>query len=230
MVTPRAWTRDLLRTAARRRCEYEDTAHVGDAELNDYINEGLSELYDILIMSYGDHFLATTSLSLVAGTESYSLPDDFYKVLAVFYNDAAGDRYPLERFSLDDLGEWQNGQVLPITSGEHYRYRVFDRSLYVTPEPDASGSIELWYVPSCPWLSDDVTVLSYNFVNGWEEYILEHAAMKMLRKEESDIGPYVMRKNELRARIIAASANRDTFRPMKVRDAYGRRDPKRFYR
>ncbi len=55
-------------------------------------------------------------------------------------------------------------------------------------------------------------------VQGWEEYVVVDAAIKCKEKEESDASVLAAQKAELRARIVAASKNRDASEPAKVVD------------
>ncbi len=72
-----------LRTRAKRLADMENSGFVADAEWLDYINEGLSELHDILVMASDEYFLSSTTINIVSGTSAYALPSDFYKVRGV---------------------------------------------------------------------------------------------------------------------------------------------------
>jgi hypothetical protein len=73
-----------LKDRSRQRADMENSEFVTDAELTIYINGSIAELHDLLVASYGsDYFLSSTTFSTVAGTESYSLPADFYKLMGV---------------------------------------------------------------------------------------------------------------------------------------------------
>lgn len=219
-VTPRQWTLPDLRGVARRRADMENSDFVDDDELDDYLNEGISELYDLLVTHYEDYFINTEDITLVSGTASYAVDNSLYKILRVFYKDSNNYRWEMERFDLGDYANWYDARILPVTTGEHYRYRLMDRSIYIYPTPQAAGTVEIWFAPSAPHLSTDVATLSYTFVNGWEEYVVNHAAIAMLRKEESDFSGWQLRQQELRQRIINAASTRDAAKPSKVRDAF----------
>ena len=78
---------NTLRDEARQRADQVNTTFVTDSELNGYLNNSWSELYDILVSKYhDDYFLTSTSITVTSGTSSYSLPSNFYKARGVDLN------------------------------------------------------------------------------------------------------------------------------------------------
>jgi hypothetical protein len=65
---------------------------------------------------------------------------------------------------------------------------------------------------------------TFDGISGWEEYIVVDAAIKMLNKEESDVGVLSKEKDRLVLRITAASANRDIAEPEPIADVYAEDD------
>lgn len=213
-----------LRTTARRRADMENSTFVSDAELNDYINDAGSELYDLLVTMYRQYFHQTTTVTLVANTEAYSLPTDIYKLLAVNRLEG-GVRYPLEQFMLDELPDWEVDRLYPVLTGEVLRYRILGNQIYFAPKPTAGGTIELHYVPQYTKLTGDPDVVNYAFVNGWERFISIHAAIEMRSKEESPTDRLERNLAKVTQLITEAAANRDAGKPQRIRDITER--PKR---
>lgn len=74
-----------LLAQVRQRADIENaTARFPDAEVTEYINESIAELYDLLIGARGqEYYINSYSFGTTAGTVIYALPDDFYQLLGV---------------------------------------------------------------------------------------------------------------------------------------------------
>lgn len=213
-----------LRSSARRKADQENSEFVVDAELDDYINEGVAELHDLLVTVFQDYFKSSENVTLVADTEAYALPSTFYKLLGAFYV-SGGIRYPLQQFAMNELGEWEADRIVPVISGQYLRYRIVGNEIFFTPKPNGAGTVELWFVPQPTKLVGNTDTVSYAVVIGWEEYISNHAAIRMLQKEESDSTPLLLRQQKLEQRIRAAARGRNAAAPQRVTDVYsGRRN------
>lgn len=217
---PNSATLAQLRTRARRRADMENSNFVSDAELTDFINSSYSELYDVMVTRYEDYYVGTpTSFSLSAGTNTYSLPSDFYKLRGVDYKADGQDFIELYTYNWNERGRRNNPLHSLAYSRVNLTYRIVGSSLYILPEDNAAGDYQLWYIPSfTPLSSDSDLVDSHIARNGWEEYIVVDAARKMLIKEESDIRPLLAEKDALLKRIESASANRDIDQPERISD------------
>ena len=63
---------NTLRDEARQRADQVNSEFVTDSELNGYLNNSWSELYDILVSKYqDDYFLTSTSITVTSGTSTY---------------------------------------------------------------------------------------------------------------------------------------------------------------
>ena len=135
-----------------------------DARMTNYVNAGLAVLYDILLDA--GYFSKTADVALVAGTESYSLPADFYRVQEVSLL-SGGLRYPLGRYERREL------------QGVHLG-------------PRSAGTAKLDYAPQMTRLSSPSHTVDTAFPNGaqlpngWEDYVAMYAASKLLGREESE--------------------------------------------
>lgn len=168
------------------------------ARVTNYINAAASDLYDLLIDA--GWFSKTQTITLIAGTESYSLSADFFRVQEVSY--ISGDRkYPLHRYERKELHGVQRG-------------------------PQTSGTVELDYAPHFIRMDlSSITTIDLAFANGaqlpngWEDYIAMQAASKLLGREESErwmAGDIA----EMRQRYAALADPQD--RSSRVADVYGR--------
>lgn len=82
--------------------------------------------------------------------------------------------------------------------------------------PKGSGWVLVWYIPSPPSLSSDTDVV-VGF-HGYEEYVSLYAAIRALRKEESDWGSLMADLEAMKTRIRNMGSNRDMGHPSRVQD------------
>ncbi len=204
-----------------------NSSFVTDAEIDDMINYEMGDLYDLLVGSFEDHFISTSTIALVSGTENYNLPSDFYKLRAVFFKDAGqGQRWRLQRINIAEF-EYDYEYYGSVGGFNRYmRYRILDDQIYFVPEPIGSGSIELFYVPEMTKISSDSTPISFNVpTQGWEQYVVAGTAARMLSKEESDPSALLAEQGRIKANIQHMAVNRDAASPERTLDVYGRFEP-----
>jgi len=166
-----------------------------EARVNDYINSAASEMYDILVNAYEDYFLSTQSITLVAGTENYALPSDFYKAKRVYYL-SGGRRFSIHPFNLETL---DGAKTSPLTS----------------------GSAELWYVPEMSLMTSDSDTISSiipPMIKGWPDYKAISAAIRLLIREESDPTGLMQEKLLMQQRLISLAEPRDAGIPDAIQD------------
>lgn len=167
--------------------------------LRDYINAGLSELHDILTNHHGEeYFRSSTTFSVTSASESYALPADFYKAIAV-YHQISSRRHRIDR--------WQPTEI----SGAR-------------TTPLSSGTVEMWYVPMFKRLTKDPETVDAVLPDGWEDFVALHAACRLLGREESDTSFVMQERERQRLRITSMVAPRDSGEPDSVGDYYGRWD------
>lgn len=205
-----------LRTRARQRSDMESTGFVQDSELNTYINASYAELYDLLVSKFGeDYFVAPAhTFTTTANVDKYALPEDFYKLLGVDFQIGASSNWlSVKRFEFSDRNL---PQIWDVYSPEFIRYRLFGSNILLSPLPASATSMRAWYIPLPETLASDSD--SFSGVNGYEEYVVIDAAIKMRVKEESDISELLLAKQEMKKRIEVMAEARDAGSPMCVQD------------
>lgn len=188
-----------------------------DPEVNQYINDSAAEFYDLVVAQDPDYFLSPTpfAISLVAGTDTYALPADFYKLRGVDtqLSAVANQWVTLEAFNLKqrNLYNWApvNWNILGVANVKYHMLgpTAGVEQIKFIPPTLSSQSVRIWYVPACPVLVQETD--SINGVNGWDEFVVVDAAIKLLQKEESDTSLLMARKSALIARINAMAPGRD---------------------
>jgi hypothetical protein len=190
---------------------------VEDSELNQYINSSYQELYDLLVASFEDYYtLAPVTFSISSGSNTYSLPADFYKLRGVDCSLDSVNYYTMQPFDFANRNNF-NQSVGVLNAGQYQnQYRIVGDKIYITPEDNAVGSYRIWYVPRATTLALDSSTL--DGINGWEEYVVVDAARQCLDKEESDTQALMLEKEALKQRIITMAARRDAGMPKSITD------------
>ena len=206
-----------LRNQARQRADMENSTFVSDSELNTYINASAAELYDLLIGVYEDYKLTSQNIAVVPGTDTYTLPTDFYKLRGVdLVLDSLGNAVTLKPFNFQERNSYLFTPTWNVVGLSYLRYHMQGNSIRFVPVPNTAQSIKLWYIPAISTLSLDADLL--DGVNGFEEYVVIDAAIKMRTKEETDTSELERQKALMITRVNAMAANRDAGNPEKVAD------------
>ena len=183
-------TRTELLSSVRARTNTENQLDFcDDVEVTGYINAGITSIWDLILNSTwgGDRYQRSHTFSTEAGRSNYERPSDYYRTLsadAFVENDRPVSIYPFPK-------EWRNilrGSApllaYPWSPGAQIYYRWEGGDMVFLPVPQSVFQIRLNYAPVAPRLyaADD----SFDGVNGWEEYVILYAAIRVLTK----CGPY----------------------------------------
>jgi hypothetical protein len=214
--------------AALGRADVQDaTDRHPRSEVLGYVNQGRTELYDILVDEYGrsyfrspDPWVITTAENTTLYTDDF--PPTFYRLIGVRVSDCCGHGatplvpiQPMEEpWFLD-----------PCPSGWPTHYDLRPNGIAVYPEHQANLRVTVEWIPACQDLADDTSTTNADGVNGWDEYVVEYAAMCIGRKDEEDglIADCLREMERLKQRIKRMAKNRDAFRPRRVQDVRGPR-------
>lgn len=218
-----------LRTRARQIADKENSNHVTDEELTSYVNMAIAELHDLLIGAYSsDYFIDTEIFSTVANETTYALPSDFYKLRGVDAAIRTGEYASLRPFNFNERNRNDSFASWGLMTGPSIRYRLLGNNIVFSPAPDSVYSIRLWYVPQATVLVSDSDTLTD--LNQYSEYVVYDAAIRILTKEESDIGPLMVKKQEIVQRIKEMAQNRDAGQPEAISDIYAENNDYYWYR
>jgi hypothetical protein len=133
-----------IRTLAKQRADMENSNFINATEWVRYINRGYAELYDLIVTAANseDYYLSDSTVQLISGTKSYSLPSDFYKMRGVDLN-SGSDAIPLSRYNFNQRNRGSRYSV-----ARRMRYHIQGSSLHLTPKPSTNDTLTVWYVPS----------------------------------------------------------------------------------
>lgn len=173
-----------LRDSAKDRADMTGSNRIDTAQWNEYINKSKDRLYDLLIAAYDSEYYTKSALiNVVANTDTYPLPLDYYKTVLMEYIIDQYHSYPLKKFNFIE----KNRSVYPIgfnRYGNYLKYREVADNVIFHPSPITNCVLKLWYIPLATNLVADID--SLKGFNGWEEYIILDVAIKAARSEETD--------------------------------------------
>lgn len=205
-------------TEVRRRTDTEENQVVTDPEITSFLNLSQNELYGLLIQTYGaDYALSTANLSYSGSVTNVDLPDDFWKLRGVDVLTGGNPQYiTLQPFNLNERN------LQPTSSANigapwfsTLRYRLAGNTLWIEPQPSAC-TVRIWYAPKLTAMSDDADeMISYN---GWEEYTIVDACIKVMQKQDLDVRVFMAQKAALLQRLNSEAENRDAGSPATVSD------------
>jgi hypothetical protein len=201
-----------FKTRARDASDMGGSLFVSDDELTIYVNSSAQELYDLLVASFTDLYTVKSSSQTPTTTAALTLPADFYKLRGVDYQISSSEWVDVQQFSFQERNNNNSLALGSFNRMQDIRYRLTGSSILLTPENKAlNNTFRMWYVPVMSELVDDTD--TFDGINGWEQYIVIDAAIKMLNKEESDSSNLVLQKKQLKERIQAMAQNRDSANP-----------------
>jgi hypothetical protein len=212
----RTRTLTLLRTEVRQRADIESaTTRFPDSELTRYINQGIAELYDLLVDARGRSYYRKStpqSITTTVDTVTYALSSDFYKLIAVRNEDS----FPLSNFGPVEEAD------LAFDSSTVDRPLFYDlQGAYIALRPyhRAGYTVIVDYVPCATQLSSDGD--TFDGINGWEDYVVAFAARQCALKDEvyERADRLVAEMQRLERRISGLAPNRDGYKAERIQDA-----------
>ena len=209
-----------LMDAVKDEADMTGSSFLSDVQLVRWINVELAELYDLLIGSYSDYFVAQiTGLAVTAGVAT--LPGNFFKAQAIYLY-SGSDYLRVKRMNMREYDRFVNTTVSTGANlGGSYRYRELGGSLLFSPTPPATHTVRMFYVPQLPKLVMAADKVNLNVPVGWEDFVVAGAAARALAKEESDNSYQLQRKMYIKQHIIEM-AGRDESSEDAVVDVYRR--------
>lgn len=175
---------------------------VTDAEVLEFINEGVQILHEKLVRAHeADYVEKSASFTLDSSGEA-SLPSDFLKVYGVELATTSGGKRTLLPYKRAERNSLSSA---PFSDTRAPRYKLSAGKIRVLPAADVSGKTgTIWYAPEATLYGTSLT-----FPNGWERYVVVYAAIQCLLKEESDTRPLENMLMMMDKQLDEAISNRD---------------------
>lgn len=219
-----------IRAQSQQRADMVNSQFVTLPEWNKYISLSYKELYDLLIAAYGnDYYIATPYTYTTSGTNDpnynasvYPLPSNFYKLILceVALNPSDSNSWvTLKQYNRIQQNLWNYPNVYTFYGITNLRYRLTGSQIQIVPIPSSNQTIRIWFAPRPARLVADTDIV--DGISGWEEYVILDAAIKALKKEESNEEAMALEaeKAPMKMRLEAMAANRNISEPQTVSDS-----------
>lgn len=205
-----------LRTEVRRRGEYR-SPYISDSELNSYINGSCAHLYNVFAEQDPSLYLTQGSISVVSGTESYSLPATFYKAVSVNipYSTSPTGYISAQRIGWQERHAYSGGVA---SDKRTTRYAIRGGNIYFWPTPTWTDTVQLDFIPAYSKMSLDTD--TFDGLSGWEEWAIADTLVKCASKADDDPTNWE-RQRALVERRLFASGDQDQAQPKTVKDVHG---------
>jgi hypothetical protein len=207
----------------RRETDQEyDTAVVSapavtDASITDWINEGIAEAWQQLVIADPDRALTTTTITTVAGTEEYALPSGFVAIRGLDYP-VGSYSVDVEPYAFAERNQLQGPSAIAAALGgaAPFRYCVQRNGvsgsaarLSLRPIPTAVVTLTIHYVATPAALSAGAD--TFDGVLGFEGYAVAYARAKVHGKMQEPDGVAIASADMARVRdnIQAEAGRRD---------------------
>lgn len=214
----RSVTLTSLEAQVRQRSDTESlTARFTSSEVTEYINQTWAELYNYIINTGQDYYLSSYSFNTSSGTTDYALPSDFFLDRGIDVT-VSGRLYALDRWQFEEREQYDT--LTTWSPGMPWSYTVLGSNVSLRPAPGSVQSMRLWYYPTPTRLVSGSDTL--DGIAGFEEYIVNGAAAKILVKDDRDPAACMSLKSEALALVTRTLSNRSRASGNRVVNNYRR--------
>jgi hypothetical protein len=137
--------------ADMRNSQFIDQSGAAGTELIRYVNLAKRDLYNQLVQVNEHYFTTTATINVVGGTDTYSLPADFYKLDGVDLQvDALSGRFlTLRPFMFNERNKFRSGLAFSNAPyGQVFKYLLVGNSIRFLPIPSQASTVQVWYTPT----------------------------------------------------------------------------------
>jgi hypothetical protein len=183
----RYWTWTEIKAQVELELDIQDELFVTDDELLAYANEAIDEAEAEIHAIYEDYFLSRAYISLVSGTEGYTLPSDIYaqKIRSVMYS-SGSTVYEIQR-----IRDWRKFEEYTmeaaVQSSTMYKYMLINSTagqpqILLSPAAKETSSqvVRIWYLRNANRLSTGSDVCD---IPEFVSFVMAYIRYKVLAKE-----------------------------------------------
>jgi hypothetical protein len=196
-----------IRESVRTLGDYPRTPKYDDTFVNKQIQAGYAELHEVVADSHEGWWDKDGTVTTVANQAFIALPSDCWRVQAVDLV-LGSCPSPLVRVGIDARNRYGSSSNQPAA------YRLSSRGLELYPTPNAVYTLKVLYTPKVTPLEEDTEV---EFMNMWDEYVIQYAIMQCHQRSERSIQECWAKlydpTNGLKVRIANAAAERNEQEP-----------------
>lgn len=181
-----------VRAAVLRETDCEDEDFVTATELMDYCNEAIDECEKLIHNLSEDYFLTRSTITLVNGTEEYSLPSDIYahKIRSIMYRNGS-TVYEIKRirdwrkFEAYESDKASGGGGNPIYAYFLLHTTAGTPKILLSPTPTEAGAYpKIWYIRNANKITSTADTID---IPECLNYIKHYIKCKILFKERSPV-------------------------------------------
>lgn len=215
-----------IKEQARQKSDQVNSKFVSDSELNGYVNASIKDLYDKLVQAGEIYYLKSSNITTSVNIDTYDLPSDFYKlqgvdlVLAYTVNPDTSwtvtNALTMKPYSFAERNTFKYSPTIQLAGLNYLRYLIVNNQIKFAPIGTGTSYIQIWYAAVFQNLVNDTD--TFDGINGWEEYVINDVAIKMMAKEESDVSILAAQKQLLIDRINEMKVYRDIGTSSRVDD------------
>lgn len=214
-------TRGQIKTRALRLSDYENSSFPQTDELDQWINDGYQEWYDIINRTLEDYFIGDpVAVTIAEGVNEIDLTaviPDFYRLKGIDFKYDDQRFYNVRSFNFKDRNKYEFSVYHGYLGYQQNRlYRLVGNKIRIVPRDFATGDYQIWYIPQVTLFTQDSD--SFDDFNGWAEYIVNYVARKIKIKAEESTLPYDQEMAKLVDRIKAMAKIKDTAKVQSVTD------------
>ena len=197
-----------IRDTVRFRGTYENSTKFTTPLVNDEINAGLAELYELMADANEGYFDIKATTPTVANQDYVDLPATFWRLRGV--DILIGGRYcELRQIGIADRNKFQTSTGRPeayrtVAGGTRGRLELY-------PTPSGVETIRIVHTPTFTPLAADGD--SFEYYNGNEDYVITAALLRLDQREEKPLGERQQELARIRDRIIRAVSQRRAAEP-----------------
>lgn len=192
------------------------------------LNQAGADLYDQLVAVRGaDFFEKTNTISIVANTATYNVPNDFYQVLSLEVPLNSSHKIQLRRMGREERPLLETaGPYTAFSPGVPYAYMLHGanavngsgQTIEFQPVPETAVNATLYYVPAPERMANENS--TWDGIAGWERYMIDWTCIKIGERERDPELVSMKRAsmNEMKDRIKSLAKGRDALEPARVRD------------
>jgi hypothetical protein len=202
-----------IRTKIEDDLDLEDETFIQPSELLGYVNDAIKEAEAEILGIYEDYFLSKGNVSLVSGTEEYTLPTGMYanKIRAIIYRNQSLI-YEVKRLRHSKrflLREITN--LYPCNNG--YQYMVLNSLGSVNPKllliPPAyetiTDALVVWFIRNATLMVDDTSICD---IPEFSDFVIQYAKCSCLKKEgHPNLDGELVERERLRKLMVDTLSN-----------------------
>lgn len=205
-----------LRTRAISRADYENSGFPKIPEMDEWVQDGYAEFYDLLIAATEDHYTVgpiTHQASAGDVTIPITVMPEFYRLKGIDIGEGAEQFVPVPSFNFRDRNKDRLAPLNDLwrdrgrSSCTRYSYRLMGNAIRLTPKLEEDNTFRLWYIPAAPPLTTDAS--TFDDHNGWAAYVVAFAARNLLTKAQEPVAHLEADMARIARRISTIGGRRD---------------------